>query len=105
MAKSNFHLCPSFDQPAVKAEKSSPIFVQLRPQNQLIAAEICRNPVVSKHKIDDSHRNPGSEGLYSGKSLMSSDTTVETAALSHSSASFSLFLFELPAVSPEQVAL
>ncbi|CAA0823740.1 Protein kinase PINOID [Striga hermonthica] len=54
---------------------------------------------------DDSHRNSDSEGLYSGKSSMSSDTTSATAALSHSSASLGRFSFELPAGSPEQAAL
>ncbi|GER36776.1 protein kinase superfamily protein [Striga asiatica] len=54
---------------------------------------------------DDSHRNSDSEGLYSGKSSMSSDTTATTAAISHSSASLGRLSFELPEGSPEQAAL
>ncbi|CAA0832291.1 Protein kinase PINOID [Striga hermonthica] len=52
--------------------------------------------------LDDSRRNSDSDGLYSGKSSMSSDTTAATA-LSHS-ASFGRFSFELPTSSPDQTA-
>ncbi|KAL6546331.1 hypothetical protein OROMI_022052 [Orobanche minor] len=51
--------------------------------------------------LDDSRRNSDSEGLYSSKSSMSSDTTA--TSLSHS-ASFSRFSFELQTSSPEHTA-